>query len=203
MTTRSLAASRSAATPPAEPGFLLTLTGGAGAGKTTLAAALAASRDAVATLHLDDYYFTDAKHGVWRPDENGIRRLDVGEPESIDFTRLNADVTSALTASTLVITEGLFAARTEPLVPSARFDVFVDLPADLRLARKIHRKCVRDGFPIEVLLANYLSHRREAHDRHIEPARHCCDLVVDAQSPADYLAAQIWHTINRQLVHNS
>ena len=203
MTTHSLAASRSAATPPAEPGFLLTLTGGAGAGKTTLATAMAASRDAVAILHLDDYYFTDAERGVWIPDEKGTPRLDVGEPESIDFARLNTDATSALATSTLVIAEGLFAVRTEPRVPPIRFDVFVHLPADLRLARKIHRRCVRDGFPLEVLLTNYLNHRREAHDRHIEPARHGCDLVVDAQLPADHLAAHIWHTINRQSVHNS
>ena len=64
MTADSLAASPSAATPPAEPTFLLTLTAGAGAGKTTLATGLAAARDAVAVLHLDDFYFTDADCGV-------------------------------------------------------------------------------------------------------------------------------------------
>ncbi|GAB1693263.1 uridine kinase [Krasilnikovia sp. M28-CT-15] len=201
MTTRP-ATSPGPAIRPAEPGKLVTLTGGAGAGKTTIAAALGADR-AVTVLHLDDYYFPDPARGVWIPDDTGTPRLDVGDPRSIDFIRVNADVDAALAASALVIAEGLFAIRTTPSVPHTRFDVFVDLPADLRLARKIHRKCVRDDFPLHVLLANYLCHRREAHGRHVEPARHQCDLIVDAQLPADQLATTIWRAISPQGIHGA
>jgi uridine kinase len=85
-----------------------------------------------------------------------------------------------------------------------RFDVFVDLPADLRLARKIQRKCVRDGFPVEVLLRNYLNHRRDAHERHVEPVRHQCDTVVDGAQDPNTLAHQIWSAIaDQKLIHNS
>ncbi|MFF1497196.1 hypothetical protein [Streptomyces sp. NPDC058304] len=63
----------------------------------------------------------------------------------------------------------MFARHVVPRTATMRFDVFVGLPADFRLARKIERKCLRDGFPLEALLRNYLDHRRAAHDQHIEP----------------------------------
>ncbi|MGG2463840.1 hypothetical protein ACO0M4_29290 [Streptomyces sp. RGM 3693] len=99
----------------------------------------------------------------------------------------------------------MFARHADPQTPHPRFDVFVDLPADLRLARKIQRKCLRDGFPLDVLLRNYLNHRRDAHERHIEPVRNDCDLVVDgAEDPHAALARQVWTGItSKELIHNS
>ncbi|WP_327681825.1 hypothetical protein [Kitasatospora sp. NBC_00458] len=176
--------------------MLLTLTGGAGAGKTTLAAALAATATApVAVLHGDHYYVTAQDRGVWAPDESGIPRLDVGDPRSIDAERLARDTDAALAAAAVVIVDGLFAHRVAPRTAGTRLDVFVDLPADLRLARKIQRKCVRDGFPVEILLRNYLDHRRDAHERHIEPARHTCHLVVDGALAPDALARRVWSAV--------
>ncbi|MFD7102437.1 uridine kinase family protein [Streptomyces celluloflavus] len=174
--------------------MLVTLTGGAGAGKTTLATALAAtaSRAPVRVFHGDDYYFGTPERGVWMPDEAGVPRLDVGDPRSMDLGRLGHDVDAALTAASVVIVDGLFARRVTLTAPCPRFDVFVDLPADLRLARKIQRKCLRDGFPLDVLLRNYLNHRRTAHEKYVEPVRHDCDLIVDGGAAADVLARRIW-----------
>jgi uridine kinase len=93
------------------------------------------------------------------------------------------------------VVDGLFARHITPQTPHDRFDVFVDLPADLRLARKIQRKCLRDGFPLDVLLHNYLNHRRAAHDCHVEPLRDSCELVVDGALPPDGLARQVWTAV--------
>ncbi|MER7756507.1 hypothetical protein [Kitasatospora sp. NPDC097643] len=176
--------------------MLLTLTGGSGAGKTALARALAASParpGPVGVLHADDYYFpTPGRGGVWAPDESGVPRLDVGDPASVDFDRLTADTEAALAASAAVIVDGLFARLITPRSRGPRLDVFVDLPADLRLARKIDRKCVRGDFPVAVLLHNYVQHRRAAHERHIEPLRPRCELVVDGGQPPEALAERIW-----------
>ncbi|MFJ7250470.1 hypothetical protein ACIQWA_38325 [Kitasatospora sp. NPDC098652] len=63
--------------------MLVTLTGGAGAGKTTPAVAPAATvgPERVRVLHGDDYYFAEpGRAGVWAPDETGVLRLDVGHP---------------------------------------------------------------------------------------------------------------------------
>ncbi|MCX4744473.1 hypothetical protein OG455_02885 [Kitasatospora sp. NBC_01287] len=105
---------------------------------------------------------------------------------------LARDTDAALAGAAVVVVEGLFAERVAPRTRCARLDVFVDLAADLRLARKIERKVLRDGFPLEVLLSNYLAHRRDAHERHVEPARHRADLVVDGALAPGPLAGQIW-----------
>ncbi|MGW7413755.1 uridine kinase family protein [Streptomyces sp. NPDC054863] len=182
--------------------MLLTLTGGSGAGKTTLAATLAGGTPVspVRVLHSDDYYFASPEHGVWAPDESGTMRLDVGDPRSVDLGRLGRDTAAALAASAVVIVEGLFARGVAPGGPYPRFDVFVDLPADLRLARKIHRKCLRDGFPLDVLLRNYLLHRRDAHERHVEPVRQHCDLVVDGGTEPEALAGRVWAAVSGRAV---
>ncbi|MFD7919829.1 hypothetical protein ACFV3R_11460 [Streptomyces sp. NPDC059740] len=73
--------------------------------------------------------------------------------------------------------------------------MFVDLAADLRLVRKIERKCLREGSPLEVLLSNYRNHRRAAHDKHVEPLRHRCDLVVDGNLAAEVPARQVWTAV--------
>lgn len=175
--------------------MLVTLTGGAGAGKTTLAAALAAivGPEQVRVLHGDDYYFAEpGQGGVWASDEAGAPRLDVGDPGSVDGARLAGDVDAALARARVVVVEGLFARRVAPQRPCRRFDVFVDLAADLRLVRKIDRKCVAGGFPLEVLLRNYVLHRRAAHERHVEPLRRGCDLVVDGARAPEVLAGQVW-----------
>lgn len=177
--------------------MMLTLTGGSGAGKSTLAAALAATAPVapVRVLHGDDYYFQDRAHGgVWAPDGTGTLRLDVGDPRSVDLARLARDAEAALDSASgaVVVVDGLFARQVA--VPGARprFDVFVDLAADLRLARKIRRKCLRDGFPLDVLLDNYLRYRRDAHDKHVEPVRHTCDLIVAGDGDPDVVARQVW-----------
>ncbi|MEU8888433.1 hypothetical protein [Streptomyces sp. NPDC048442] len=177
--------------------MLLTLTGGSGAGKTTLAAALAggAPVSPVRVLHGDDYYFDSPERGVWAPDESGTLRLNVGDPRSVDLGRLGRDAEKALASSATVVVEGLFARGVATVDPYPRFDVFVDLAADLRLARKIRRKCLRDGFPLDVLLQNYLLHRRDAHERHVEPVRHDCDLVVDGGTEPEALAGRVWAAI--------
>ena len=190
----------SAGAPETLDAVLVTVTGGAGAGKTTLADALVSGSGDVGVVHLDDYYhFADPDRGVWVADENGVPRLDVGDPRSIDFGRADRAVSAALTTSAVVVVEGLFAVDARPAQPCTRVDIFLDLAADLRLARKIYRKCVRGDFPVEILLANYLNHRRDAHDRHVEPARDRCDLVLDGRLSADNLAAQIRQALDERV----
>ncbi|MFJ9953264.1 hypothetical protein [Kitasatospora sp. NPDC091207] len=92
----------------------------------------------------------------------------------------------------VVIADGLFARHVRPQVPCACSDVFVDLPADLRPAREIQRKSVRDGSPLDVLPRNYLNHRGDAHERHVEPLRHGSGTVVDGALDPDILARQVW-----------
>ncbi|MGW5609513.1 hypothetical protein ACWEWI_26135 [Streptomyces sp. NPDC003753] len=115
--------------------MLVTLTGGAGAGKTTLAAALAATtpQTPAQVLHGDDYYFQTPEHGVWAPDETGVLRLDVGDPRSLDLARLSHDTDTALADWPIVIIDGLFARQVTPQMACARNGPYVLGAPGLRL----------------------------------------------------------------------
>ncbi|MEV0130286.1 zeta toxin family protein [Dactylosporangium sp. NPDC050688] len=111
MTTPTAVTSPGTPVRPEKPAMLLTMTGGAGAGKTTLADtladALAVQGEAVTVLHLDDYYhFTDPTRGSWIPDETGTPRLDVGDPRSIDFAGLDSGVPQAAFPMRVVADDG-------------------------------------------------------------------------------------------------
>ena len=81
--------------------MLLTLTSGAGAGKTTLAAALAktAPRAPVRVLHGDDYYFSTPGRGVWEPDEAGRHAWTWAIPARWTPNDSHRDVDAALAAA--------------------------------------------------------------------------------------------------------
>ena len=183
--------------------MLLTLTGGAAAGKTTLAAALVETfaPRAVSVLHIDDYYFATTSDGVWVADQDGVPRLDVGDPRSVDFARLETAL-GGLPPDAVVVIEGMFAQRVGPRTGAGRLDVFVDVPADIRLARKIERQCVNGSVPLKVLLHNYIQFRRRAHETYVEPARHRCDLIVDGTRPVTELAALIRTALTARLPSN-
>lgn len=122
--------------------MLLTLSGGAGAGKTALAKELAvtASVGPVRVLHGDDYYFTAQDRGVWACDDTGVPRLDVGDPRSMDVERLSHD-----TADALVRPRRLPARRPAvelPQPPPRR----ARAPCRATAARLRHRRRRRAGF---------------------------------------------------------
>lgn len=79
----------------------------------------------------------------------------------------------------------------------ARFDVFVDLAADLRLVRRIDVKCARGMLPVPVVLTNYVTYRRHSHEKYVEPARQTCDLVVDGARNLGTVAAESWLAAGR------
>jgi uridine kinase len=77
--------------------------------------------------------------------------------------------------------------------------VFVDAPADLRLARRV----LRDTGPerrreLAAVVDQYLTTVRPMHERHVEPSRAFADLVVtDAMAP--YQVRQVAALIGSRL----
>ena len=166
-------------TPP-----VLALAGGAGAGKTTLARALVAQVPGTRILHLDDCYHTDPRRGptVPRFDGNG-RVLDRSDPRSIDPDRATAALGEYATADPpLIIVEGMFALTLPYLRDHIRWRAYLDIPADVRLARKLLRK-IDEGSNPGHFLRGYLERAREAHERHVAPARAEADLVLHVSQP--------------------
>ena len=170
--------------------------GGSGAGKGALVGALCRHAGRVAVLDLDSYYLD---RGGVAPDERA--RINFDEPSAIDadlvaehvatlaggtavtkpvysfVTHTRVDVVTVAPAPVVVV-EGLFTlwwARLRELFDVA---VYVDAPADLRLARRLERDVRERGRELESVLRQYTATVRPMHQRYVEPTRGYADVVI-------------------------
>ncbi|PQZ53034.1 MULTISPECIES: hypothetical protein [unclassified Microbacterium] len=179
---------------------LVTITGGAGAGKTTIAAALSVALNAP-VVYLDDYYLTDLEKAPTYHDENGVERVDVGDPRAIDWESATIAVSSAMAERSLVVVDGLFAASISLNLSASiqRLDVYIDLEDDLRLVRRIQSKVIDGDLPIEALLWNYVNLRRQAFIVHTLPWRDRSHIVLPGDAETSNNVATIVTTLGRRM----
>ncbi|GHF60607.1 uridine kinase [Deinococcus metalli] len=159
---------------------VLGLGGGAGSGKTTLAEGLVEALSAQ-VLHLDDFNFQDGARGVFVTNaESGTRHLDLNHPASIDVGRLLAELDRLGQDGGVrtVIVEGHLALALPGLRARLDSSLFVDLPIDLCIVRKLVRK-VGQGADAAVVARNYRQSGRPGHLLFVAPSRRHADIVLD------------------------
>jgi uridine kinase len=77
-----------------------------------------------------------------------------------------------------VLVEGLFALWWEELRRTLDLKVFIEAPADARLARRLERDVVARGRTIESVHLQYTTTVLPMHARYVEPTRALADVVV-------------------------
>ena len=169
---------------------VLALGGGAGAGKSTLARALAARGPGTRVVHLDSCYHDDPAlaPSVLRFDGAG-RIVDRSAPEAIDRDRVTSSIVEHLREEPpLVVVEGMFALALPYLDEWVRWRAYVDVPADVRLARKLLRK-LDEGHDVSAVLRGHLERGHHAHELYVEPSRTGADLVIDGARGTEHQIA--------------
>lgn len=183
---------------------IICIAGGSGAGKSTLAGGIAARLgDRASVLGLDEYQ--KPREEVPRT-PSGLYNYDC--PDAVSFDRFVADLRQLRSGNDVTVTrrkkrltmsagvgdDGTYVVPAREIVivegylalwhPDARalYDcsIFLDLPAELRVAR---RRWAKDpNYVDEVLLP--------MHDAHIEPTKAHADLHIDVETltPDDVLA---------------
>lgn len=196
--------------------FILGLTGGTCSGKTVLSSAIADRfRDHGVTLIAQDRYYRDRSHLSLAE----RARVNFDEPAALDMELLADNLaairrgvevrvptysfdrhcreagTTAVRPAPLVLVEGRLLFHEPALVDLFDLRVFVDAPADLRLARRILRDVAERGRSAEGVVRQYLDSVRTMHDRYVEPQRTGADLVVmnsgELRDAADALEAAL------------
>ena len=177
---------------------ILAITGGSGAGKSTVLNGLKAHfGDRLSMLSLDDYY---RPKEVLPIDENGETNFDV--PEAIDHVSLHADIlkltqgervsfetytyNKSLMQSELavieprewLVVEGLFV-LCYPEVAALANEGLHRRFARGALARRKHRDMTVRGYTPDEVDYQWKHHVRPADLAHIEPCREGCDVVID------------------------
>jgi uridine kinase len=170
--------------------YVIAIAGGSGSGKSWLATHLQQKLGSRATLLAQDWYYRD-RTGV---DPQAARKLNFDHPRAIEqklflehletlrrgqpvarplynyATHIRSVETQSVPAAPVVIVEGLFLLHDARL--AERFDdsIFVDVPADVRLARRIRRDAAQRAIDLGETLRLYETFVRPMHERFIQPS---------------------------------
>jgi uridine kinase len=183
----------------AERPILVAITGGSGAGKTSLALALAerAAPRSVLILSEDCYYhdngaapdfdagrfnFDDVAahdHALLARDLTLLRAgRAIDRPDYCYVTHRRRPETIPAEPAELVIVEGIHILHTEALRPLFDLSLYLDVPDDVRFVRRLLRDLrERERDPVAVAV-QYLETVRPMHYRFTEPTRAAADLIL-------------------------
>lgn len=184
---------------PTRRPLVIGVAGGSGSGKTVITEAIiaAAAPSQVTLLQHDAYY----RH---RPDLTYAERSEVNydHPDSLetdllvahvralldgrsaevpvyDFaTHLRTDETISITATEVILVEGILVLAEPRLRDLMDLKLFVDTDPDVRLARRARRDVAERGRSIESVLDQWEATVRPMYLEFVEPSRRHADLII-------------------------
>lgn len=177
--------------------MLIGVCGGSGSGKTVLSRELATALGAerAGCLSLDSYYRPESEippELVGNYDHPGVLDVEtlkahllmLGAGQSIEVpdynfsSRAREGRCTSFDPCPVIVLEGVLLFAFEEILDELAFSVFLDVPADIRLARRLKRDVCERGRTMESVLHQYFSSVRPMHEEHVEPGRVLADLVI-------------------------
>lgn len=179
--------------------IIIGIAGGSGSGKSTLARSVKErfGEDKSVILSHDSYYRNqDHKAMAERLETNydhpdsletellvkHLQQLKSGQSIDVpeyDFERLTrADTTRKLDPAPLIIVEGILIFTSQKLRDECALKVFVDVPADIRLIRRIRRDIEVRHRTWEYTLRIWEERVHPMHTQFVEPSKQTADVVV-------------------------
>jgi uridine kinase len=177
--------------------LMIAITGGSGSGKSVLAAALAQAVPGSIVV-CEDWYYRDAgalpdfdpathdfddlaarDHGLLIQDLEALKAGHaIVAPVYSFVTHRREPQGRLLSPAPVVIVEGAHLMCDPRLIDLFDLRVFVDTPADIRFIRRLLRDQAERGRSPASITAQYLATVRPGHERHTEPSRAFCDLII-------------------------
>jgi uridine kinase len=205
-----------------KPSLIVGIAGGSGSGKTTLASGL---RELTADcgsqlISQDDYY-----RGL--PEGTAPEAYNFDDPAALDLAGLARDLTDLKAGRTvnmptydfaqhrrspavrrvdpapLIIVEGLFIFVTPMLREVFDLRLFVDVPAEERLRRRLQRDARERGRTVQDILEQWNGQVEPMFVAHTQPTRTYAHVVVKLPHPDDHAYCEqviaLWRTVEDRL----
>ena len=159
--------------------FIVGIAGGTSSGKSTLCATLEEklSRYKTTTIHSDSYYKKILPKVV--APISGIIYDDYNHPNSLEKDEFITAIRSLTkTDADIILIDSLFTLYYEETRSMSDLKIFIDLPSDERLIRRIRRNTKR-GLSFDEITAYYLDSVRYRHNEFVEPTRLFADFIIN------------------------
>ena len=194
-----------------QPPRFIGICGGSGSGKSTLAQAVVSNSLIPSTLiSLDSYYrrkcdIPNTLRGNYdHPDtidssllSSHLQFLRQGKAVDLphyDFTvHDRSEQNQVLTPTPIIILDGILLFALPAVMRHLDLSIYVDTPADIRLARRIQRDTRERGRTMDDILEQYFATVRPMHECYVEPYRLQADVIVagDGELELDTVLAAI------------
>lgn len=178
---------------------LILITGGSASGKTHLAKELVRLLGENATyLSQDSFYILggDESRNYDLPDaldfskqKDALSKLLNNQETEIpiyDFSSRKVEASEKVKHAPIIVFEGLFVLHDPEIRNLADFKIFVDTPADTRLARRILRDTEIRGRDINSIIMRWLRDVQPSYNQFISPKKKEVDVIIP------------WHKINEK-----
>ena len=179
--------------------FVLGICGGSGAGKTTLCERLRErlGETGASVLAFDAYYrdlshlpFAERRRGNFDHPDSLDRDLflqhldalkhgiDVDVPVYDFSTHTMTGRFEHVAAAPLLLVEGILLLASEEVASRLDYSIFMDVPEDVRLRRRIQRDMSERGRPEDHVRRQFAATVAPMHDAFVQPSRHRADRIV-------------------------
>ncbi len=177
--------------------FLIGIAGGSGSGKTTFANDLRQIRRDLAYVSFDNYYkdlshLSPEKRALVNFDEPGAFDLDLLvsdlkklknneaiEMPDYDFTSHNRTAkTTVVKPEKFILLDGLFTFSVPAVAALCDLKIYMETPADIRLARRVQRDIASRGRRLEDIIRQYETTVKPMHMIYIEPYKNQADIMI-------------------------
>ena len=197
---------------PSVTATVVGICGGSGAGKTTLTRHLLdrIGHHRVSVLAFDAYYRCQSAltprdrsrvnydhpasldHELFAAHLAALRAGDDVEVPVYDFaTHTRTDEVEVIEARDVVLVEGILLFSFPEITPLLDVRVFLDVPAEVRLERRILRDVAERGREPDDVRRQFAATVSPMHDEFVQPHRHRATRVVRLGDPFDRVAEQL------------